>query len=207
MVGWALFFHQQDCIWIANYFKQNTKIRKLERDKKDNNHINIPLSAYPWYLCIIVFVITFNPCVVLLHIFELLLSSDPQWSECPTHVPRRYSIPLVLLGGPHVCAVTQLDLPKPARLPSRLPASTRPRTQGCTELQALWAESWEGTKSQLNWSSLHLGFTLVWPKLWLLLTQLHPVFGSSCKIWHLGFKGVMCKMVNCWDSTSHKLLI
>lgn len=66
---------------------------------------------------------------------------------CLTHTMRRYSIPLVWLGGLHVCAVTRPDPPKPARLPWRLLASNRPRRQGCTEPLVLWAETWETEKS------------------------------------------------------------
>lgn len=82
MVGWAFFFHQHDCT-------QNTKIRKLERDKKDNIHINILLSTYPWYLCIIVFVITFNLCCTFTHILTApLFRPTMEWvpNPCPTQV-------------------------------------------------------------------------------------------------------------------------
>lgn len=74
--------------------------------------------------------------VVLLlniHVFVCLFPL----SHAGVSVTCMYWIPLVLLGGLHVCAVTQPDLPKPARLASRLPASSRPRTRGCTEVQAL----------------------------------------------------------------------
>lgn len=107
---------------------------------------------FTWYC---VSVITFNPRVVLLHthIPSALSSRHTQWSECLSRVTRsRHSVPLVWLGGRHVCAVTRPDLPKPARPPSRPPASTRPKTQECRERRALGAESCEETH-------IHLGST------------------------------------------------
>lgn len=76
------------------------------------------------------------------HIFEHLYALWQTAELVSGHILRRYSIPLVLLGGLHICVVTRLDPPKPARLPSRFLASSRHWTRGCTALQVLWAESW-----------------------------------------------------------------
>lgn len=156
------FSSRQDYILIAHYLRQNVQIGA--RSERSYWYIETSYHLRLIFMCCCMPVITFNLRVFHLHMF---LAYPP--AQSVLSVTRRYSIPLVLLGSPRVCAVTQPDLPKPARLPSRLLASNRPRTGGCTLLWGLLTESWGRTNTQWQWSSFHSCLTLAWPKLSLLL--------------------------------------